>query len=400
MRRRVPGWSTRARSDRDDGQPAPVTGADPDSAGYATLHRRLPRLVEQVRTANPHTPGHAAALDRLVAESAGEVEPPDTGAADAADWHRWTAPHVGRRWDEVPALFAESWFHRRLLDAVDFFTPGPWYRLDPFGHLKAAALADQRLAAELAELDWIADVDAPGRRAALLRATVRGQRADLGQVAHDARFGVATGAELVVDDSAALEECLAAGGHRLCLVAGDAGHALLADLLLVDELLGSGCAVEVVLHVAPTPFATAAVPADVAAALRRLDAAGGYVAGAARRLHEAFRTGVVRLRTSAFAVSPLGFDTLPDDLAADLAAATLTVLKGDLGYRRLVGDLQWPSATRLAEAAGAVPGPVALLRVMTSEVVVGVAAERVAELDRHRPGWRTDGTHAVVQLLG
>jgi hypothetical protein len=42
---------------------------------------------------------------------------------------------------------------------------------------------------------------------------------------------------------------------------------------------------------------------------------------------------------------------MPADLAARFERASITVLKGDLNYRRLVGDRDWPPLTPFADAA-------------------------------------------------
>lgn len=393
MRRLVP----------DDPRPAPLTGHDPASFAHGVLHRHHHRLVEQARNSNPYSPEQVAALDRLLAELEGAIGPLEADVHDADRWRTWAEPHLGRPWDEVPFLWAESYFYRRLLDAVGFFTPGPGYWLDPFGHLKATELHSTALDAELAELDWIAHVDPARRVRAILLAALRGNRADLGSAAHSAQFellepDVSTGG-LVVDDSERVWAAIDAGGP-VCLVADDAGRELLADLLLIDVLLESGRVAEVLLHVKPTPyFVFDATTPDVAAGLRRLGVAGGHAATAARRLQDAFRAGRVRLRTSWFHVSPLEFDAMPDELAADFARATLTILKGDLNYRRLVGDRAWPATTAASTAAARFPGPVVALRTLKSEVVVGVAAQRLAELDAAQPDWRIAGTHAMVQFV-
>jgi hypothetical protein len=381
--------------------PDRLTGVDPASFAWGVIHRRHPRLVEQVRNANPYQPEHVAALDLLSAEMSAEIRPL-TGppAPDSDDWQRWSEPYLGRRWDEVPFLWAESYFYRRLLDAVGFFSPGPWYWLDPFANLKTAELADPTLDAELAELDWIADVDSAQRAAALLLAALRGNRADLGFAAHAARFDLTSGTKLVVDDSAAVWATLDGGVGPVHLVADNAGRELLADLLLVDELLESGRATEVVLHVKPTPyFVSDATPADVAAVLRRLAGAGSWARGASRRLQDGFRTGRIRLRADRFWVDPLEFDAMPAELRAEFVEAGLTILKGDLNYRRLVGDRAWPATTDVAAAAAHFPGPVVALRTLKSEVVLGVAAQRVTELDRVAPDWRVAGTRAMVQFV-
>lgn len=296
-------------------------------------------------------------------------------------------------------LWSESYFYRRLLDAVDFFSPGPWFWVDPFAHQKDAELADPALQAELAALDQLADLDAPERGNALLLSALWGNRADLGFAAQAGRPDLATSQSLVVDDSATLWSTLAGGG-TVCVVADNAGRELLADLMLVDELLSAGRAREVAIHVKPTPYYVSdATTGDVAACLRRLASAGGYAADAAHRLHKAFGDGRVRLRTSWFYVAPLEFDAMPADLAAELGRATLTLMKGDLNYRRVFGDRHWTPTTDPSLAGSYFPGPFAVLRTLKSEVVVGVPERDLTQLDSEHPDWRVSGTHAMIQVV-
>jgi hypothetical protein len=86
---------------------------------------------------------------------------------------------------------------------------------------------------------------------------------------------------------------------------------------------------------------------------------------------------------------------MPADLGDQFSAATVTVLKGDLNYRRLVGDRGWPPGTPFGCATAYFPGPVAAVRTLKSDVVTGIDPAVVATLE---PGWRTSGTHGLVQV--
>jgi hypothetical protein len=90
---------------------------------------------------------------------------------------------------------------------------------------------------------------------------------------------------------------------------------------------------------------------------------------------------------------------MPAGLRAEFAAATVTVLKGDLNYRRLVGDRRWPPTTPFADVTAYFPGPVAALRTLKSDVITGLTAdtERALEGSGERR-WRTSGTHALIQV--
>lgn len=77
--------------------------------------------------------------------------------------------------------------------------------------------------------------------------------------------------------------------------------------------------------------------------------------------------------------------------------ADLVLLKGDLNYRRLVRDQHWPSATAFASATSYFPAPVAALRTLKSDVLVGVDDALAQVLDASDSGWRTSGRYAVIQ---
>jgi hypothetical protein len=324
-----------------------VPGSFPESV----LLQRHPAIIERVLAGHPYPPAIAAALRDV----AGRV---------AEDVH-------------LPFLVAENRFYRRLLDSVGFFA-GPWRGVDPFGPQKAA---------ELGRLDAL-----PGDRDALVRASLLGNRADLG-------FGLLTSmpddVDLVADDTADLWAHLdgTEPGH-VCLLADNAGAELLADLLLVDHLLDAGLAASVSLHLKPMPwFVSDATTADLLATLARI---GDTRPG--ERLAAALRNGRLTVLNHEFDCSPDVFATMPPDLREHHAVARLTIVKGDLNYRRLVEDRAWPATTPFAELTAYFPSPVLALRTLKSDLAVGLDVDRVASLDATKPGWRPSGHHAVIQF--
>jgi Damage-control phosphatase ARMT1-like domain len=92
---------------------------------------------------------------------------------------------------------------------------------------------------------------------------------------------------------------------------------------------------------------------------------------------------------------------MPGDLAAQFGQASLTIPKGDLNYRKLVGDRDWPPTTSFTDVASYFPGTVAALRTLKSDVITGLEAATVADLDAtgqrwHRRQPRTDPDQAAV----
>lgn len=76
----------------------------------------------------------------------------------------------------------------------------------------------------------------------------------------------------------------------------------------------------------------------------------------------------------------------------------MVVFKGDLNYRRLVGDRWWEPTTSFAAATAYFPGRVASLRALKSDVIVGMEPGEVQALEATDEAWRTSGSHGLVQV--
>ncbi|MET9422650.1 damage-control phosphatase ARMT1 family protein [Streptomyces sp. NPDC006540] len=384
-----------------------IVSSEPGSFPWAVLAERHPVLIQQVRDAFPLGPVQHAALDALLAEATeGVIEPLDADAHDRERWAAWGQGYFGRSWFDVPFLWAESFFYRKLLGTLGYFTPGPWQGIDPFGPFKAAELAGKLVDEELAALDELSGRPADVQASALLLGSLWGNRADLGFRIDSggAHESTAAGPDsgLVADESARLWALLPTGGAATVhLVADNAGRELIPDLVLIDHLLHSERAAEVVLHVKPHPYYISdATMSDVIDSLRRLAHApeAGYAAEIGRRLWAATAAGRLTVRAHEFFCAPFPYSAMPDDLREQFAAATVTVLKGDLNYRRLVGDQLWPPTTPFAERTAYFPGPVAALRTLKSDVITGLDRDVLAALEASGKAWRTSGTHALVQV--
>ncbi|MDT0389363.1 damage-control phosphatase ARMT1 family protein [Streptomyces dubilierae] len=384
---------------------APVLlGNEPGSFPHSVLAERHPAVIKQVREAFPYEPAQHRALDELLVNcTEGTIEPLPADAHDRENWDDWgLRACTGRSWFDVPWLWSESWFYRRLLDAVGYFGPGPWQGIDPFRPFKLAELDAPETDEELAALDDLAGRPADEQAHALLHGSLWGNRADLGfrLSAEGARETQAVPG-LVADDSDRLWSLLdSARPGTLCLVADNAGRELVPDLLLIAHLLAEGRVERAVLHVKPSPYYVSdATTADVVDALRRLTGAGGAAAAYGRRLWSALSDGRLTLRAHPFSSAPLPYAEMPADLRAEFAAATLTILKGDLNYRRLVGDRLWAPTTPFADVTAYFPGPVAALRTLKSDVITGLDARTEAALNAAEGRrWRTGGTHALIQV--
>jgi hypothetical protein len=366
----------------------PVVSSAPGSFPWSVLHDRHPALISKVRDGLPYPPPQSRALDKLADEIEGVIQPLPPDARDHDVW----VDHIGERWYDVPFLWAESYFYRKLLEAVGYFAPGPWQGVDPFAPVKSAELRGQALDDELTVLS---ELPAADRDAGLLTASLWGNQADLGFRLQQSDDGRASG--LVVDDSATLWALLTSAG-TVCVVADNSGRELAPDLLLADHLLATDRASRVVLHIKAYPYFTSdATVADVLACLRRIHES---TPEAGQRLWQAMREGTLVVRAHPFSCAPWSYHRMPADLAADFADATVTIMKGDLNYRRLVGDRSWQADIPFEAVTDYFPGPVVAVRTLKSDVVVGVPPDVLSRLDATGERWRTSGAHALIQANG
>ncbi|MFD9610695.1 damage-control phosphatase ARMT1 family protein [Streptomyces sp. NPDC059083] len=380
-----------------------VLGSEPGSFARGVLAQRHPALIRQVRDAFPYGRRQHEALDALRDEiTDGVVRPLAPAEHDHQRWEAWGRQHFGHSWYDAPFLWAESYFYRRLLGAVGYFGTGPWQGVDPFAPFKQAELRGDAVEEELRGLDALASAPADERATALLHASLWGNRADLGfQVsAGESAVDDAAIAALVADDSATLWELLPAGASAtIAVVADNAGRELIPDLVLIDHLLAHGHAERVVLQVKPYPYYVSdAMTADVVDCLRRLTEAPGEAGRIGGRLWKAMAAGSLEARTHPFFCAPLPYEEMPEDLRKEFTDAALTILKGDLNYRRLVGDRLWHPTVPFAERTAHFPGPVAALRTLKSDVIVGLEQGTLDILERAGEAWRTSGTHALIQV--
>lgn len=380
----------------------PILAGVPGSFAHNVFHERHPKLIAQVIAAHPYPAHIQTSLHALLAESTrGVIEHLNGSPADWQHWFKWGDGLWGRPWGEAPFLWAEAYFYRKLLEAVGYFEPGIWRGIDPFAPTKNAELASTTVTNEITALTNLTHLDETATRNALLDSALWGNQADLSfrLTANEALQSN----KLLVDHREWLWSTLdRSTDPTVCLIADNAGRELLPDLVLIDHLLTTGLARRVVLYVKPHPYYVSdATMADVLATFARLrQTPSEHAVQLEQRLRRAMTTDRLDVRTHDFFCAPLPFHEMPDDLAAELAAATISILKGDLNYRRLVGDRHWPSTTPFSDTVAHFPSPTLALRTLKSDVVVGLSTHQIEHLDLTDTQWRTSGEHALIQASG
>jgi hypothetical protein len=336
----------------------------------------------------------------------------DSEAPDSADWAAYITPYEGQDWLKVPWFFAETYFYRRILEATGYFTAGhPGYGRDPFAGQKREELASGRREIQILT-EWIDGLFAFERIKPdiglfrLLQVALWGNQADLslwpaGRGNRPNHAGQdQQQAHVLADDSADVASYLTEKkAGRVDVVLDNAGFELISDLCLTDFLLFSGLVETVRWHLKVHPtFVSDAMIADVHQTIDWLAADSFPVLfDMGRRLKAYLDKGRWQLTADPFWTSPLPMWQMPDDLYRQLGEADLLITKGDANYRRLLGDRHWPFTKPFAGIVNYLPSPLLALRTVKSEVIAGLTAEKIEEVQEKDEEWLVDGRWGVIQ---
>jgi uncharacterized protein with ATP-grasp and redox domains len=385
-------------------RPPLLMTSEPGSFAYGTFKYRIPAIVQETISLNEFPDGIRGALEALRLEVLdGKIRGLQEDTRDRTFWDAVSQPYVGRTWLDVPWYWAEAFFYRRVLEATRYFQPGAWHGYDPYTAKKQTEwqphAAPRLLAAALAGLS----VDPHTRFEALLHYSLWGNRTDLsynvaaavGRPAHPDEDR----SNLLVDDTWRIWQHLSRQAcRRLAIVADNTGTELLMDLALTDFLLSHELVEQVTLHLKPQPFFVSdAMSSDVEAGLQAIKAGEAIIASLERRVRAYLNVGRLTLDTHWVYASSLFYSQLPDDLRAQLAATDLVLLKGDVNYRRLLGDAHWPPTTPYEQATAYFPAPLASLRTLKGELIVGLAQGQAEALHQQDAEWMFNGRRGVIQ---
>jgi uncharacterized protein with ATP-grasp and redox domains len=384
---------------RPSPRPDPIRTDGSNAFARFSMAVRVPKILTEVVERNPqYAASVKAAVTRLAEEIAGDGPFPALGfpSPDASEWEPDCAARQGKRWLGSEWFFAECYVYRCLMIAVRHFETGH----DPFAAAKRQELQSaslwEGLDALLAQSGDSRD-SREERFSGLLGAALWGNRVDLSYAVGTAFGASGSGADLLADDrSWAVERLLGARG-AVELVADNTGSELTMDLVLVDAILSMSPA-RVTVHVKQHPmFVSDAIVADVWALLAAMRGRGRAPEQLATRLERAFAEERLVIAPDGFWNGPRFLWDLPARLERRFERADLLILKGDANYRRAIGDAVWPSGATFADATQYLPAPLVCLRTMKSDALVGVGADRIAELDHADASWRINGRRGVIQ---
>ena len=79
--------------------------------------------------------------------------------------------------------------------------------------------------------------------------------------------------------------------------------------------------------------------------------------------------------------------------------ADLVIFKGDANYRRVFGDRQLPITLQTAGLTDYLPAPSFAIRMLKSELLVGLSDQKAGDVARLEEDWMTNGRYGLIQKL-
>ncbi|KAG1693525.1 hypothetical protein DVH05_023290 [Phytophthora capsici] len=196
-----------------------------------------------------------------------------------------------------------------------------------------------------------------------------------------------------------------ADAKTLCVqyINDNSGTELLLDLALADHLLAHGWCGKITLNVKAEPmYVSDATPADVHEHIAEMqrETRTPEVQALGKRLAGYVDNDQLVMLPDLFWNRYTYYWEMPTELRTRLAReAALVIIKGDLNYRRLLGDRLWPPSTPVEEAVPYFPTAFVSFRTMKSNSVVGIPADIVEKLEKEDSKWRYNGKRGTIQSV-
>ena len=389
--------------------PPSINGTQPGSWSHISVKDRLPvisqRVIEENQFPSQINDNLKKLQDEIPQQPIRQLK--DQGAPDLKSWQKFIQPYLGKNWLVVPWFFVETYFYRRIMEAVEYFN----LLQDPFEYQKHLGL--EKTTGDISSLaGFLAErLDNPGKVENILRDGIYfslwGNQADLslwpaGSAADPRKdSGKSQKEHLLANDIEQILRIFSKADlplRQVDIMLDNAGFELVSDLALADILLSYRLVDQVILHVKVHPtFVSDVIEADLGETIRFLtESKDDDTAQFGKRLETLIDEKRIQARAHYFWTSPLPMWELPQDIQVDLKGSSLLISKGDANYRRILGDREWDFTVGFHQVVDYLPVPLAALRTLKSELAVGLDLEQIQFVFNQDPKWMINGKWGVI----
>lgn len=305
------------------------------------------------------------------------------------------APYKGKKqsylFSKAPFIFAEHYYFYSILYYMREDTKDPWKKAKDNLHKSI----EERIK-EIVKCDDIGDI---------LKSCVNSNTTDLSQ--NQQNIGSFVDNALVKDDTEKFRTFIDKGGlsnKDIHIIVDNCGIELISDIMLGLYLLEKNKISTLYFHFNVLPiFVSDVVKSDIEDALKLIKGDGSDESR--KELVEKYKKyradRCIVESADVFWNMPIPFKNAPDKILHDKFNATstgLVIFKGDLNYRRLVGDRKWRIDSPLEEHIKYITPPILILRSLKSNVLLGIDKE-TATPDEACPSWKTTGDFGIIQFI-
>lgn len=204
------------------------------------------------------------------------------------------------------------------------------------------------------------------------------------------------------DDSEKVFELLEAHPKKLIdFVFDNAAYELFTDFCFCDFLMTSSLASSIRFHAKKIPWYVSDVTRrDVDILLNSMESEG--LTELTQRWRTYFRKGVWTLHDEKYWTTPFDYNDMKDRDSAlfnSLSQSQLIIFKGDLNYRKLLGDINWDHSQKFEIALRAFrPTSILSLRTVKCDLICGLPHGKSKELTEKDPIWMRTGEYGLIKL--
>lgn len=216
--------------------------------------------------------------------------------------------------------------------------------------------------------------------------------------------------ELLVDHTIDIWECLSVekDDKVVDIINDNSGYELLCDFVLAEFIIHHKLAKKIRFRVKTIPwFISDVLPTDFRYTLSELKASEDPIlSDAGSRWDEMLTKGQFELVEPGdhFFTSPYEYykmEKIAPELYRSMADAHLAIFKGDLNYRKLLGDINWDPTTEFRVSLNNFePTNLCSLRTVKADLISGLTHGQLEDLyDKEGPDWMANGKFGVIQFV-